>query len=134
MIAPSAALSAAFMAALNQALGAGAKAVLYASARPAPGAAPGGSPVGQVLFADVAGTVTGGALVLAPGPVAVALASAAPVWARVLSGSGAWLFDCDARMGGAADAGQELVIGSGSVLQAGVSIQILSGSFSAEAA
>lgn len=132
MIAASEALSAAFMAALLQTLGTGAKAILYAGTRPAPGATPPAA-VGQVLFADVPGTVTAGALVLAPGPVAVALLSAAPTWARVLSGSGVWLFDCDARMGAATDTGQELVIGTGSVLAPGVAIQILSGSFTAEA-
>lgn len=133
MIASSTTLSAAFMGALLQALGTGAKAVLYTGARPAPGAtAP--APIGQVLFADIPGAVVGGALVLDPGPVAVALSNGAPTWARVFSGSDAWLFDCDARMGGATDAGQELVIGTGAALQAGVSIQILSGQFSAAAA
>jgi hypothetical protein len=133
MIASSPALSAAFMAALLQALGTGGKAILYAGARPAPGGtAP--AALGQVLFADIPGEIDAGALVLAPGPVAVALGNGAPTWARVLSGSGAWLFDCDARMGGATDTGQELVIGSGTALQAGVSIQILSGQFTAVAA
>jgi hypothetical protein len=121
------------MGALVQALGTGAKAVLYAGVRPAPGAAA-GSAVGQVLFADVPGTVVAGTLVLAPGPVAVALLPGAPTWARVFSGSGEWLFDCDARMGAAPNTGQELVIGSGSVLAPGVAIQILSGAFTAEAA
>lgn len=132
MIAASALLSSAMMTALLSSLGAGSKALLYSGTRPAtPGGAPGGSAVGQVLFADIAGTIEAGALVLAPGPVAVALASAAPTWARVVDGSGDWLFDCDARMGAAADTGQELIIGSGTVLQAGVAIQIVSGQFSA---
>ena len=131
MIAASETLSAAFMGALLSALGTGAKALLYTGTRPAPGEAAAGAAVGQVLFADIPGTVTAGALVLDPGPVAVALANAAPTWARVMSGADAWLFDCDARMGAATDAGQELVIGSTAALQAGVSIQILSGQFSA---
>lgn len=133
MIAASETLSAAFMAALLQTLGTGAKAVLYAGTRPAPGASA-GAPLGQVLFADVPGTVTAGALVLAPGPVAVALLPGAPTWARVFSGSEAWLFDCDARMGAATDAGQELVIGTAATLIPGAAIQLLSGSFTAQAA
>ena len=74
MIAASALLSSAMMTALLSSLGAGSKALLYSGTRPAtPGGAPGGSAVGQVLFADIAGTIEAGALVLAPGPVAVAV-------------------------------------------------------------
>lgn len=133
MIASSTTLSAALMAALLQTLGTGAKALLYSGTRPAPGAsAP--APLGQVLFADLPGQIVGASLVLTPGPLAVALGNGAPTWARVFSGAGAWLFDCDARMGATPDAGQELVIGSAAALQAGATIQILSGQFSAAAA
>ena len=86
--------------------------------------------MGLVLFADVAGEVVAGELVIAPGPVSVALLPTAPVWARVTNGEEVFLFDCDCRMTGAADTGQELVL-SGTALQAGVALQILSGTLSA---
>lgn len=132
MISASELVSGDFMTALlaRMAAGGAARARLYAGARPASGAAHAQDLVGLVLFADVAGEVVAGELVIAPGPVSVALSPAAPVWARVTNGDEVFLFDCDCRLSGVADTGQELVL-SGTALQAGVALQILSGTLSA---
>jgi hypothetical protein len=134
MIAASARASTALMTGLLSALDAGGPATvtLYATPRPAAGAAPTGATVATLTLATPAGTVnaTTGQLEVAQSTAGQVLVSDTPTWARVRDNGGAWLFDCDVRLNGQTDTGQELLIDATTLFIGGF-VRIASGTFSA---
>lgn len=133
MIAASTALSGNMMEALRVTLdtGGAGSVHLYAGTRPDPGDAAPGALVASCALADPCGTVdNAGALLLATSADGQIQTGSAPTWARLLNGSGAWVLDCDARLSGDADTGQELVIAA-TVVYPGAFLRIASGSFTA---
>lgn len=111
--------------------GGAARVRLYSGARPAASASPSVPLVAQVLFADIAGTIAvNGDLQISAGVPSLLLQSTVPTWGRVFNGNDEHLFDCDVRLSGAADTGQEIVIATSGTI-AGALVQILSGTFSA---
>jgi len=126
--------NAGLMAGLLDKLGQGgaARVRLYSGARPAAYSSPTTPLIALVLLAEPAGSIdANGDLQLAPGVESLLLQSTAPTWARVLSGNEEHLFDCDARVSTATDAGQEIVVAAPAGLYAGALLQIQSGTFSA---
>ncbi len=128
-IAGSAAMMSGLLSALDSA--GPARVYLYAGTRPAIGQAPSGSLVATCLLASPAGVVSvGGALQLAAGPQALVLDASTPTWARVCTGADQFLFDVDARLAGAPNAGQELVVQANALLATAL-LSIASGAFAA---
>lgn len=111
--------------------GGGSRALLYSGVRPAASAAPSVLLIAQVLFASDVGVVNGlGDLILSTGTASILLQTTTPTWARVVNGNDEHLFDCDVRLSGAADMGQELVITTTATI-AGALVLIVGGTFSA---
>ncbi|MFM9881185.1 MAG: hypothetical protein ACKVOO_12345 [Burkholderiaceae bacterium] len=76
--------------------------------------------------------INAGALVLSTSPDAQLLRDGAPTWARFRAGDSSFAFDCDARLTGAADTGQEVVIAAAALL-AGAFVRLTNASkFTAE--
>lgn len=109
MIAVSTPLATAMLAALVQTLGA-AMVELHNTTRPTAGAMPAGSAIATITLANPVGEVGGGVLTLTPSDEGQLLLAGSPLWARVYGTGGAWMFDCDARLSGDPDTGQELVV------------------------
>ena len=106
------------------------RAEMYAGTRPAAGDAPAGALVASVPFAAPAGTVsaTTGLLTIAVSGEGQIVSALKPTWARVVDGSGAWLFDADVRDVDDADTGQEFVIQVSEIYLGGF-LRIFSGLF-----
>ena len=131
MIAASGALSSAMMMGLVNLLGSTAAATLYPGTRPAAGNGSPSAALCVIPLANPAGLVDmAGDLVLAPSGDGQLLSSATPTWARLHGTGGAWVLDCDVRLTGDADAGQEVVIDA-PALYAGAFVRLASGTFSA---
>ena len=114
-------------------IGGAARIRLYGGSRPPALTAPSSPLVALVLLADLAGIIDGptGDLLLTPGAETTVSVGTAPTWARVESGEGQQLFDCDARLSTAPDAGQEIVVAAPAGFFAGALLRIQSGTFSA---
>lgn len=104
---------------------------IYGGPRPAAGSVPVGPLIAQVILAEPSGAIVDGDLILGTGVQSIVLANATPSWARFVDGADAFLFDVDARLSSAADAGQELVVQASSLLPGGL-LNIISGTFSAK--
>lgn len=85
---------------------------LYNGTRPATGASAAGcTVVAACTLGKPCGTVDGaGVLNLAPGQAGVVQAALAPQWARITTSAGAFVADCDARLTGDPDTGQQIVV------------------------
>lgn len=114
-------------------IGGAARIRLYGGSRPPALTAPSSPLVALVLLADLAGIIDGptGDLLLTPGAETTVSVGTAPTWARVESGEGQQLFDCDARLSTALDTGQEIVVAAPAGFFAGALLRIQSGTFSA---
>ncbi len=98
---------------LVAALGSAATVAFFGSARPeVAGDAPAGPAQVIVVLAATVGTWDDASarLILAQSAEGQLTSGGAPVWARAYATDGAWMFDCDTRLEGAADTGEELVI------------------------
>ena len=114
-------------------IGGAARIRLYGGSRPPALTAPSSPLVALVLLADLAGIIDGptGDLLLTPGAETTVSVGTAPTWARVESGEGQHLFDCDARLSTSPDTGQEIVVVAPTGFFAGALLRIQSGTFSA---
>lgn len=128
MIAASPTLAEAMLSAVATAM-AGGSVMLFASTRPAAGDSPATAALTTLVLPTPAGVVGTGALTLASSEEGQLLAAGSPVWARVYSSAGAWLFDCDARLTGDADTGQEIVLTAPAVYP-GAFVRITGGTLS----
>lgn len=128
MIAVSPAASAAMMQALGTLLD-GASVSLYAGTRPAPGGTV-TTLVATCALPAPCGSVGSGDLVLLASAQGQIVSASAPTWARLFTAGGAWVLDCDVRLVGDANAGQELVIDA-PALYPGAFLVIGSGAFTA---
>ena len=70
--------------------------VCYSAPRPAPGGAPSEPLLARIPFAAGVGTIAGGMLIIASPIEGQVVQSGAIAWARVESGAGAWVADCNA--------------------------------------
>lgn len=98
---------------LVAALGTSATVAIFDSSRPeAAGDAPAGPAQTIVVLAATVGIWDDASarLVLAQSAEGQLVSGGAPEWARAYATDGAWMFDCDARLDGAADNGEELVV------------------------
>ncbi len=97
---------------LVAALGTSATVAIFDSSKPAAGDAPAGPAQAIVVLAATAGTWDDASarLILAQSAEGQLVSGGGPVWARAYATDGAWMFDCDARLDGAADNGEELVV------------------------
>lgn len=134
MIEVVAAGNAGLMSGLLDRMGAGgaARIRLYAGTRIAASDTAPSNPVAVVYLAEPAGVIQpGGDLLLSPGVDSVLLLGSAPTWGRVFDGNDVPLFDCDARVSTAPDAGQEIVVVAPAGLFPGALLRIQSGTLSA---
>ena len=137
MIALAATMNAALMAAFIARLGAAATCYVFGGARVANiTTAPAGAPICVIGLASPAGEInaTTGEMVFAAtdnlgsnGQITNAIN---PTWARFFASNGDALFDLDARLSGATDLGQELVL-TATALNVGAFIRIVGGGFTA---
>ena len=105
--------------------GGAARVAVYSSTRPDTATL-----VTTIYLAEPAGTILpNGDLSLVPGVQSAVVNASTPKWGRVLNGQGDHLFDCDVRLSGAANTGQEIVLDTPS-LAVGALVQIQSGTFS----
>lgn len=97
---------------LVAALGADATVAIFDSLKPAAGQAPAGAAQATLALASSVGTWDDADawLILAQGAEGQLVSRGVPVWARAYASDGTWMFDCDARLQGDPDNGEELVI------------------------
>lgn len=98
---------------------------LYACDRPAAaGGVPDEPAVVSVPISTGAASVVGDELLIAgPGPSVLTVDAGTPVWARLFGGGGLALFDFDARLSTAPDAGEQVVVDA-PVLAAGAVVRV----------
>ena len=108
----------------------------FGGVRPATGGAPSGAPICTITLAEPCGTVdpVTGAMVLTAtdnlGANGQILKAVTPTWVRFYQADSTVLMDLDARLVGAPDLGQEVVL-SATALNIGAFLRLASGGFTA---